>query len=66
MDDLERRLLVEQTRKEVLDEIKEYEVGFAVHNQVVLTKTGDWNGYLFVIPDEKYNELFEPEKHKGR
>ena len=61
MDNLERRLIMEQTKKEVLDEIKKYEVGFAVNGKMLATKTGAWEGYVFVIPMGKYRELFKEE-----
>ena len=52
MDDLSRRLLIEQTRKEVLDEIKKYEVGVATGGNILSTKTIEWQGRIFVIPEE--------------
>ena len=59
MDDLERRLLIEQTRKEVLDELKKYQVGWCHNGSMIATKTRDWQGYIFVFPAEKYQELFK-------
>ena len=59
MDNLERRLIIEQTKKEVLDEIKKYLVGFALDGDMMATKTATWQGHIFVIPDEKYRELFK-------
>lgn len=59
MEDIERRLLIEQTKKEVLDEIKKYQVGLAVGGKIFSTKAAKWQGCIFVIPDEKYDELFK-------
>ena len=59
MDNLARRLLIEQTRKEVLDILEYYEVGFATKGNIIATKTGTWQGHIFVIPEEKYQELFK-------
>ncbi|KKN70437.1 hypothetical protein LCGC14_0431320 [marine sediment metagenome] len=59
-DELTRRLLIEQTRKEILDKIKQYQVGFVSNGNIMATKTSDkWDGFIFVIPKEKYQELFE-------
>ncbi len=60
MTDLERKLLMEQVRKETLDGIKPYTVGMAKDGELVVTKgPPEWNGYILVIPDNKYKELFE-------
>ena len=60
MDNLERRLLIEQTRKEVLDEIKKYEVGFAAGGNIMVRDYED--GYVFILPIEKCLELFRRAK----
>ena len=57
MDNLARRLLIEQTRKEVLDEIKKYEVGFAKGGNIMVRDYED--GAVFILPMEKYRELFK-------
>lgn len=59
MDNLARRLLIEQTRKEVLDDIKKYQVGFATAGNILTTTSGIWQGYILVIPEEKFDELFK-------
>ena len=58
-DELTRRLLIEQTRKEILDEIRKYQVGWAQDGAITTKRSGDWNGIIFVIPEEKYQELFK-------
>ena len=59
MDNLARRLLIEQTRKEVFDEIKKHHVGYAMDGNIVVKKTFIWQGRIFVIPDSEYQELFK-------
>ena len=59
MDNLERRLLIEQTKKEILDDIKKYQVGYGRDGNITVSTSGEWQGYIFVIPDEKYKELFK-------
>ena len=61
-DTLSRRLLIEQTRRELLAEIKQYKVGVCSDGQIYATKSGDWQGIIFVIPDDKYRELFKEVK----
>ena len=57
-----RKLLIEQTRKEVLDELKQYTVGAAINGEITVKKdSADWNGLILVIPKEKYAELFTEE-----
>jgi hypothetical protein len=58
-ESIERRLLIEQTRKELLDELLKYKVGVLSEGQMWATKTCDYQGYMFVIPDSKYKELFK-------
>ena len=60
VDILERRLLIEQTRKELLDEIKQYLVGFAKDGAVLVKgKSPEWNGFILVIPEDKYGEFLQ-------
>lgn len=59
MDNLARKLLIEQTRKEVLADMKKYQVGWVRDGVITVTKSGDWNGFVFVVPEEKYKELFK-------
>ena len=54
-----RGIFKEQIRKELLDEIGTYEVGLAHNGEILATKTTEWSGHVFVIPYEKYKELFE-------
>ena len=51
MDELARKLLIEQTRKETLDKFREYHVGWQYKDNKMV-------GYIFEIPVEKYKELF--------
>ena len=58
-DIMARRLLIEQTRKELLARIRQYQVGWCSNGEIIATKdSGDWNGYLFVIPDDEYKSIF--------
>ena len=62
-DILARRLFKEQIRKELLDELRKCIVGFVGDGEITATKNSNsWNGYLLIIPDEKYYELFGDEK----
>lgn len=59
-----RRLFKEQIRKELIDEIREYQVGLVYNGGMFASKNSDnWNGYLFVIPNEKYDALFSKPKN---
>ncbi len=58
MDEGERQRLIEQTRKEEWEKIKQYESGYVFHGEMRILKGGTWNGHLFVIPDSEYKELF--------
>jgi len=53
-----RRIFKEQIRKELLDEIKKYRIGLAYNGEMMVGNKPFVNGYLFIIPDEKYQELF--------
>lgn len=56
-DIVARRLFREQIRKELIDEIRKYQVGLVYNDEMFATKTSDtWNGYLFVIPNEVWKE----------
>ena len=58
-DIIERRLLIEQTRKELLESLKQYLVGWCRDGELIAKKSGgEWSGYLLLIPNEKYEELF--------
>ena len=58
MDIMERKLLIEQVRKELMETLKQYHVGFYHKGNMITTDDPDrWNGYLFVIPEDKYKEL---------
>jgi len=55
---LARRLFKEQIRKELIDEIGKYQVGWVSDGEMIATKTSElWSGYIFVIPDEIWNRL---------
>ena len=57
-DILARRLFKVQIRKELIDKIKQYQVGWVHNGEIIATKTLKWDGYIFLIPDEEYQELF--------
>ena len=58
MDIMERKLLIEQVRKELMETLKQYEVGLCIHGEMIAKKnSGDWDGFIFVIPEDKYEEL---------
>ncbi len=58
MNILERRLFKEQIRKELMDELLAYRVAWANDGNIIATRnSSDWNGHVFVIPDDKYEEL---------
>ena len=61
MDIMERKLLIEQVRKETLDNLKQYQVGLCRKGVIIAPKESkdseDWDGFLFLIPEEKYKEL---------
>ena len=59
MNLLERKLFKEQIRKELLAEIETYQVGLANDGDIIATKNTEWSGHVFVIPEDKYKELFE-------
>ncbi len=56
---LERKLFKEQVRKELLDEFKQYEVGLAHNGVIAAYKTASWEGHIFVIPEDKYQEWID-------
>lgn len=54
---LARRLFKEQIRKELIDELREYQVGWVHNGEMIATKTSDtWNGHILVIPNEIWNK----------
>uniref|UniRef100_A0A6M3LJ31 Uncharacterized protein n=1 Tax=viral metagenome TaxID=1070528 RepID=A0A6M3LJ31_9ZZZZ len=55
---LARRLFKEQIRKELLDEIKGYKIGYVLDGAIYTYRGGKLEGYILAIPEEKYNELF--------
>lgn len=56
---IERRLFKEQIRKELLDELNQFKVGLAYNGELFALKSSDkWAGFIFIIPEEKYRELF--------
>jgi len=60
VENLARKLLIEQTRKELMDEITQYLVGWAHNGELIVKKkSSEWNGFILVIPDDKYKEFFE-------
>ncbi len=60
VDLVARRIFKEQIQKELLEEISGYMVGWVHNGEMIATKKSDnWSGYIFVIPDEKYKELFK-------
>ena len=64
MEIIERKLLIEQTRKEVLDELKQYTVGVVIDGEMFANQKknlAEWDGHLLVIPREKYDEFFPEE-----
>lgn len=58
-DIIARKLLIEQIRKELIDEMRPYFVGIIVKGKMICRKNVDLsNGRLFILPDNKYEELF--------
>ena len=58
-DEIARKVLIEQTRRELLTEIEQYLVGVLVKGEMIVKKNTDIsNGRIFIIPDDKYEELF--------
>ena len=58
MDTIQRKLLIEQTKRELISELKQYLIAYVNDGNVKALKTTTWKGYILVIPDDKYNELF--------
>ena len=59
IDLVARRLFKEQIRKELIDELRGYQVGLMRNGSIIATKTSKISdGYLFIIPGDKYQELF--------
>ena len=59
---LMRELLIRQIRKEFAEQVRKYQVGFAINGQILASKTTDaehWSGVLLLIPHEIYLELFQ-------
>ena len=62
-DTIARRLFREQIRKELLDEIQSYKVGFIINGEILFTRSTKFgDGILLIIPKDKYLELFEEDK----
>lgn len=58
-DIIARKVLIEQARKELIDEIRPYFVGVIVKGEMIIRKNADVSsGRLFILPDNKYEELF--------
>ena len=58
-NDIARKLLIEQTHKELTDKLRQYLVGVIVKGEMIVKKNIDIsNGRMFIIPDDKYEELF--------
>ena len=53
-----RQLLIDQIRRETLDNLKQYLVGRGHNGVITALKSAELDGYIFVIPDDKYEELF--------
>ena len=54
-----RKVLIEQTRRELLSDIKQYLVGVLIKGEMIVKKNTDiTNGRIFFIPDDKYESLF--------
>ena len=54
-----RRLFKEQIRKELLEELRGYQVGLVQSGSMIALKTlAIPDGFFFIIPTEKYKELF--------
>ncbi len=58
-DTIARGLLIEQTRKELLDDLEQYVAGKFIDGTFFASKDGRLDGYLIILPDAKYKELFE-------
>lgn len=58
-DKVARHLLIEQTRKETLDEIKQSVVGMIVNGEFIVKKNVPLDGYVVILSDEKYKTLFK-------
>ncbi len=57
MDSTARKLLIEQTRKELIDELLKYKVGLMHNGWMTPTKTTTLeDGVIFVVPVEIYKE----------
>lgn len=58
MDITQRKLLIEQIKRETLDSLKQYQVGWCHNGEMLATKNSkSWQGFIFVIPDDKYREM---------
>ncbi len=56
---MQRKLLIEQVKREILDSLKQYKVGWCHNGEIIATKNSkNWQGYIFVIPDNEYESLF--------
>jgi len=57
---ISRKLLIEQIKRETLDQLREYIVGDCKDGEMTVKRsTGDWDGVLLLIPYDKYTELFK-------
>ena len=64
MNTIERKLLIEQAKKEEREELLKYKVGSIIDGRVLVSDKPNKpipNGYMFVIPKEKYKEWFDGE-----
>ena len=58
-DSVARKLLIEQARREILENIRPYEIGIVAKGSFKANRDSDWDGHIFVIPTEIYKKLFE-------
>ena len=62
-NDIARKLLIEQTHKELTDKLRQYLVGVIVKGEMIVKKNIDIsNGRMLIIPDDKYQEIFGNER----
>ena len=59
MDIGERQRLVAQTKEEMLTKLRQYEVGICHDGDLVIKRDSNIDGHLFIIPFDKYEELFQ-------
>jgi len=56
MDIEERKRLIEQTRKELIEKLSHYRIGTVLDGVMVTQVAKVENGYLFIIPSKIYQE----------